>query len=121
MDRPRVLNGARFGTLGDGSAPPAPGGESVTELLSCGGVRIERILSRGAESPAGFWYDQDATEFVLLVAGAAVLAFEDGSERRMQAGDWAVLPARCRHRLAWTDPERETVWLALHLPPAAPR
>lgn len=35
----------------------------------------------------------------------------------MHPGDWAVLPAHCRHRVAWTAPDRETVWLAVHLPP----
>jgi len=25
-----------------------------------------------------------------------------------------VIPARCRHRVEWTDPDQETVWLALH-------
>jgi cupin 2 domain-containing protein len=38
----------------------------------------------------------------------------------MRPGDYVNLPAHCRHRVEWTDPERETVWLALHdRPPAA--
>jgi cupin 2 domain-containing protein len=108
----------RFGRLGEGPRPPE-GGEDFLELLREGGARVERILSRGHADPPGRWYDQDGTEFVLLVAGAAVLGFADGTERRMEPGDWAVLPARCRHRVAWTDPARETLWLAVHLPAAA--
>jgi cupin 2 domain-containing protein len=53
---------------------------------------------------------------VLLVSGAAVLGFEDGSERRLEAGDYAILPALCRHRVTWTEPGVETLWLAVHMP-----
>ena len=107
----------RFGALRDGSAPARPGGETFTELLASGSARVERIVSLGAASPEGRWYDQDSDEFVLLVEGEAVLGFADGGERRMHPGDWAVLPAHCRHRVAWTAPDRETIWLAVHLPP----
>ncbi len=103
----------RFGALGAG-ATAREGGEAVATLLAEKGVTVERIASRRAASPAGFWYDQPATEFVLLVAGEAGLAFDDGSERRMVAGDWAVLPAHCRHRVAWTS--EAALWLAVHLP-----
>jgi cupin 2 domain-containing protein len=109
----------RFGRLGEGERP-AQGTEVFADLLAEGGARVERIVSRGAASPPGFWYAQDWTEFVLLVAGEAVLGFADGTERRLMPGDWAVLPAACRHRVAWTDPARETVWLAVHLPPSPP-
>jgi cupin 2 domain-containing protein len=34
----------------------------------------------------------------------------------MGPGDWLEIPARCRHRVAWTDPNQETVWLAVHCP-----
>jgi cupin 2 domain-containing protein len=54
---------------------------------------------------------------VLLVAGSAVLEFNGGTRRELKPGDWALLPAQCRHRVAWTDPECETLWLAVHLPP----
>jgi cupin 2 domain-containing protein len=105
-----------FGRLAEGGPRPALGEESFLELLGASGARIERILSRGAASPPGFWYEQGWDEFVLLVSGAAVLGFEDGSERRLEAGDYAILPAFCRHRVAWTDPSVETLWLAVHMP-----
>lgn len=107
----------RFGRLVEGGPRPAPGEESFRELLAGSGARVERILSRGAASPPGFWYEQGWDEFVLLVSGAALLAFEDGGERRLEAGDYAILPAHCRHRVAWTDPAVETLWLAVHMPP----
>lgn len=105
----------RFGRLAEG-ARPLPGAEVFTDLLAEAGARVERIVSRGAASPPGFWYEQDWTEFVLVLEGAAALGFPDGSEQRLGPGDWAVLPAGCRHRVAWTDPACDTVWLAVHLP-----
>jgi cupin 2 domain-containing protein len=106
-----------FGRLAEGGARPAAGEETFLELLGApGGARVERILSRDAGSPPGFWYEQGWDEFVLLVSGAAVLGFEDGSERRLEAGDYAILPALCRHRVTWTEPGVETLWLAVHMP-----
>jgi cupin 2 domain-containing protein len=32
----------------------------------------------------------------------------------MQSGDWLVIPAHCRHRVAWTDKDEATVWLVVH-------
>ncbi|WP_245906323.1 cupin domain-containing protein [Teichococcus aestuarii] len=112
--------GPTFGHLSEGGPRPAPGEETFLDLLTApGGARVERILSRGAASAPDFWYEQACDEFVLVISGGAVLAFEDGSERRLEAGDYAILPAFCRHRVAWTDSAGETVWLAVHMPPAA--
>lgn len=105
----------RFGSLAEGPAPAA-GEESFTTLFEAQGLRVERIASRRAASPEGFWYDQPGDEFVLLARGQAALDFADGSSRHLAAGDWAVLPAGCRHRVAWTS--EDALWLALHLPPA---
>jgi cupin 2 domain-containing protein len=76
---------------------------------------VERIASRGVGP--GEWYDQPQAEFVLLVAGAAQLGFADGGTHELTPGDWVFLPAHCRHRVLWTPPEAETIWLAVHLPP----
>lgn len=111
----------QFGNLADPTVRPGPGNECFHDLFTApGGTRVERIVSLGAASPPAFWYEQDWDEFVLVISGAAVLAFPDGTERRMEAGDFAVLPALCRHRVAWTDPDRETLWLAVHMPPRPP-
>lgn len=110
------MSAPRFGSLRDGPAPAAPGEETFADLAASGGARIERIASRAVRD--GDWYDQPSPEFVLLVAGRARLAFADGGEHPLAPGDWAWLPAGCRHRVAWTDPAEETVWLACHLPPA---
>ena len=43
--------------------------ELVQTLISAGGVRVERIVSRGHSSPAGFWYDQPMREWVVVLKG----------------------------------------------------
>ncbi|HDL64476.1 MAG TPA: cupin domain-containing protein [Proteobacteria bacterium] len=90
--------------------------DELIEVISEGkGVRIERIVSRVHRSPEGFWYDQDENEFVLLVSGEAELLFEEENESvRMEAGAYLVIPTHKRHRVAWTAPDRDTVWLAVH-------
>ena len=78
-------------------------------------IRIERIVSRGHASSPGFWYDQSKNEFVLLISGEARLKFEKKAECiRMQAGDYIIISAHVRHRVEWTAPNRDTVWLAVH-------
>jgi len=79
------------------------------------GMRIERIVSTGQVTPEGEWYDQERDEFVLLVEGAARLRIDgEPEDRKLNAGDWIVLPARCRHRVTWTRDDPPTVWLAVH-------
>jgi cupin 2 domain-containing protein len=78
------------------------------------GVRIERIVSRGHASPAGFWYDQDEHEFVVLLAGRAGLQFEgEPAVRLLHPGDYLHIPPHVRHRVAWTDGSEDTLWLAV--------
>ena len=88
--------------------------ELVDILAEHQNIRIERIVSRGHTSPDGFWYDQDQSEFVLVVSGEAELRFEGENDPvRMQAGDYLVIPANRKHRLEWTSPDQDTVWLAV--------
>jgi cupin 2 domain-containing protein len=83
-------------------------------LLTAGDVRIERIVSRGHASPPGFWYDQDTSEWVLVVQGAGKLSFDDGETLELNAGDSVLIAAHRRHRVEWTDPARPTIWLAVY-------
>jgi len=95
--------------------PPSAPEELIDVLVAAGDVRIERIVSTGQASPPGFWYDQPRAEWVLLVAGSALLRFEDEpAPRRLGPGDHVAIAARRRHRVDWTDPSRPTVWLAVH-------
>jgi cupin 2 domain-containing protein len=89
--------------------------EEFLKLLDHPNVRIERIVSTGQASPPGFWYDQPDGEWVVVLAGEAMLSIEgDAAPRNLKPGDWIDLPPHCRHRVEWTAPDRETVWLAIH-------
>ena len=94
--------------------PTALEEEEITDLLRAPGVRLERIVSTGQASPSGYWYDQDEVEWVMVLKGAARLEIEgEAEDRALGPGDHLTLPAHCRHRVTWTDPDRPTVWLAL--------
>lgn len=90
----------------------------ITEaIVSRGAFKIERLVSRGHSSPAGFWYDQDDDEWVIVLQGQAKLCFAEGNrEVKLQQGDYLFIPRHCRHRVEWTTPEEDTVWLAIHYP-----
>jgi cupin 2 domain-containing protein len=89
--------------------------EQVDVLAETAHLRIERIISRGQVTPPGQWYDGAQDEWVAVLAGAARLRFEgESSPRALAPGDWLRIPAHARHRVEWTDPERATVWLAVH-------
>jgi cupin 2 domain-containing protein len=102
-----------FEEIGDG-APE----ELFTELLKVDGVRIERIVSFGQKSPDGFWYDQEESEWVLLLEGSATLNFESGTSVDLRAGDTLNIPAGQRHRVEKTDPNGRTVWLTVFYMPS---
>jgi cupin 2 domain-containing protein len=93
--------------------PADPPDEFLETLLETKSVRIERILSRRHVSPPGFWYDQEEHEWVLLLQGAARLRFEDATID-LKPGDFIHIPAHKKHRVEWTTPEANTIWLAVH-------
>ncbi|MGV1014167.1 MAG: cupin domain-containing protein [Methyloceanibacter sp.] len=103
------------GNLNAGLPAHALADEVVDRLLDRPPLRIERIVSTGQATPEGEWYDQDRDEWVLLAAGSARLRIEgEDADRELCAGDWLLIPARCRHRVTWTQSEPPTVWLAIH-------
>ncbi len=90
--------------------------EIFTSLAEAGGARIERILSPpGHQTEPGSWYDQDRDEWVLVLRGRAALEIAGEPEAvELGPGDHVVLPARLRHRVAWTASDEVTLWLAVH-------
>ncbi|MBI9084913.1 MAG: cupin domain-containing protein [Desulfobacterales bacterium] len=91
--------------------------EAIHVLVESHGVRIERIVSRGHITAPGSWYDQDRAEWVMVVKGQARIAFEDRPEPvALGPGEHLVIPARVRHRVVHTDPDQDTIWLAVHFP-----
>ena len=95
--------------------PSARADEETTVLAAHPGAAVERIVSTGQASPPGFWYDQDWTEWVIVLAGEAVLRLEgEAAPRTLRPGDHVALPAHLRHRVEWTSTNPPTVWLAVH-------
>jgi cupin 2 domain-containing protein len=107
----------KAGNLFDGAEErDRAGNELSTDLLAlpASAIRVERVVSHGQYTPPDHWFDQDQTEWVLLVSGRARLEF-DGPEEALDLapGHWVEIPPHRRHRVAWTDPNQPTIWLAV--------
>jgi len=88
-------------------------GEFFEILFEAPCIRVERIISRGDVTPPGEWYDQDEDEWVLLLAGEALLEYDSGETVSLVPGDWLLIKSHVRHRVAWTSSSPPCVWLAL--------
>ena len=84
--------------------------ELTTILIESANVRIERIVSTGQTSD---WYDQDETEFVVLLEGEAAVEFHDGRIVEMSKGDTIIIKPHERHRVSYTSAEPPCVWLCV--------
>ena len=89
--------------------------EFFQDIFNNENFRIERIISKGHSSNEGFWYDQEKNEWVILLKGCAKLLFQNDTEPvTLKPGDWINIHAHKKHRVEWTDPDTETIWLAVH-------
>ncbi len=90
--------------------------EKFDTLLHHNNVKIERIISTGQANAPDEWYDQAHAEWVILLTGNARLQFaKDRAIIFMTAGDYLFIPAHQKHRVDWTDPTIESIWLAIHI------
>lgn len=96
------------------SIPKDLSNEVFEDLVSSDKIKIERIISKGHTSPDFGWYDQEQNEWVIVIAGSAVIGFDDKPSATLKAGDYLNIPAHQKHKVAWTDPNVETIWLAVH-------
>ncbi len=88
--------------------------ELVTVLCRDKGIRIERIVSDGQQSPEGSWYDQKRHEWVIVLEGRAAIEFEGEAKLvEMGRGCYLHIPAHTRHRVAWTSTTEKTIWLVV--------
>ena len=95
--------------------PNASEEERVEELCRSKSFRVERIVSAGQISPAGFWFDQSHDEWVLVVQGKAEISLLDPDETiHLSAGAWLMIEAHRKHRVEVTSREPATIWLAVH-------
>jgi cupin 2 domain-containing protein len=88
--------------------------ELIEKLVDAPDIRIERIVSTGHASPPGFWYDQAESEWVVILKGEAVLAFEDET-RILKPGDYVFISPHRKHRVNSTSLMEPTVWLAVFI------
>ncbi len=83
-------------------------------LIESKDLKIERIISKGHTSPETGGYDQEQNEWVIVLQGNAIIEFENQKSMKLCAGDYLNIPAHTKHKVSWTDPEMETIWLAIH-------
>jgi cupin 2 domain-containing protein len=89
--------------------------ETSEAIVTAGDLKIERIVSKGHVSPKDFWYDQPNSEWVMVLKGKAKLRFSEKDEViELNPGDHLDIQPRVKHRVEWTDPDQETIWLAVH-------
>ncbi|GAA5509674.1 cupin domain-containing protein [Novipirellula caenicola] len=97
--------------------PTSLAAELVNVLVETPAIRIERIVSTGHCSEPGFWYDQEESEWVIVLQGEAQLCFADGTPpKTLCTGDHLIIPAHQKHRIEWTSASEPTVWLAVFFP-----
>lgn len=93
---------------------PLPNEELFETLIESRSIRVERILSTGQTTPIGQWYDQERSEWVILLQGTAEIAYEDGEKVHLKAGDYLLIPPHQKHRVEFTSEDPPCIWLAIH-------
>lgn len=88
--------------------------ELFEDIVRGDNLRIERIVSWGQTSPESGWYDQPQSEWVIVLRGKAVIGFPGKPSVTLGPGDYVNITAHERHRVEWTAPDQETIWLAVH-------
>jgi len=84
--------------------------ELTTILIENNNIRIERIVSTGQVSG---WYDQDETEFVVLLEGSATIEYENNKYILLSKGDTLLIKPHERHRVSFTSDDPPCVWLCV--------
>lgn len=86
--------------------------EEFFEIFKNETIKIEKIVSNGQKSPENFWYEQEKSEFVLLLEGFAILEFEN-REVELKKGDYLNIGVMEKHRVKFTSLDEPTVWFAV--------
>ena len=87
--------------------------ELIEVLLQSENIKVERIVSKGHTSPETGWYDQLQNEWVVIIKGEALITFEN-KEISLKEGSYINITAHTKHKVSWTHPQLETIWLAIH-------
>ena len=88
--------------------------EIFEDIITTETLKIERIISNGHTSPKTGWYESKENEWVIVLKGEAVLSFENSEDVRLNAGDYINITAFTKHKVSWTMPNTETIWLTIH-------
>jgi len=88
--------------------------EIFEDIISKGDVKIERIISKGHITTEFEWYNQNKNEWVILLKGEAILSFLDEEDVKLKEGDYINIPALKKHKVSWTLPNQESIWLAVY-------
>jgi len=96
------------------SIPSNLGNEVFEHIVKNDNITIERIISKGHQSPPQGWFDQDKSEWVLLIQGSATIAFKGKDDIHLTTGDHLLISAHEKHRVLTTSIEPEAIWLAVH-------
>lgn len=86
--------------------------EKFFEIFKNETIKIEKIVSNGQTSPENFWYEQEKSEFILLLEGFAILEFEN-REVELKKGDCINIKAKQKHRVKFTSLNEPTIWFAV--------
>lgn len=87
--------------------------EIFEDIINTEKLRVERIISKGHTSPEHGWYDQDESEWVVVLSGYGVIEFIDGIKVTLKQGDYVNIKAGTKHRVIETAPDEATIWLAI--------
>lgn len=86
--------------------------EIFSEIFKNETIKVEKIVSNGQKSVENFWYEQEKSEFILLLEGFAILEFED-FEIELKKGDCINIKAKQKHRVKFTSLNEPTIWFAV--------
>ena len=86
--------------------------EKFFEIFKNETIKVEKIVSNGQKSPENFWYEQEKSEFILLLEGFAILEFEN-REVELKKGDCINIKAKQKHRVKFTSLDEPTIWFAV--------
>ncbi|VAW70939.1 hypothetical protein MNBD_GAMMA09-3926 [hydrothermal vent metagenome] len=97
------------------SIPDNISSEIFEPLIQNKNITIERIISKGHSSPESGWHNQSKNEWVIVLQGEAKIVFDDpATEVYLKSGSYLNIPAHTKHKVSWTSPGIETIWLAIH-------
>ena len=95
------------------SIPSSLDAEVFEDILKLPNLRLERIISKGQSTSEDAWYDQEEGEWIIILEGHAILEFDNEEYVTLKKGDYVNIPAHCKHKVKWTDPDQLTIWLAI--------